>query len=96
MVTAIRVDSKIVRIIEALYNNTEYALVIDGKLTDWFKVRVSLRQGSILCPTFFNIFLEFVMKELKDLDKNLALMDFLSIDIRYADDETLVSTILTN
>ena len=72
MMTAIGVDPKIVRVIEALYNNTECAVVIDDQLTDWFEMRVGLRQGCLLSPTLFNIFLEFVMKELKDLDKPLC------------------------
>ena len=81
MMTAIDVDPKIVRIIEVLYNNTECSVVIDGQLTDWFNVRMGLRQGCLLSPILFNIFLEFVMKELKDLDKNLAITDSLSIYI---------------
>ena len=93
MMTAIGVDPKIVRIIETLYDNTKCAVVIDGQLTEWFEVGVGLRQGCLLSPTLFNIFLEFVMKELKNLDESLKLTDSLSIDIRYADDTTLLSTI---
>ena len=93
MITAICVYPKIVRIIEALYNNTECAVIIDGQLTDWFEVYVGLRQGCLLSPTLFNIFLEFVMKKMKNLDESLSLTDKLSIDIRYADDTSLVSAV---
>jgi len=93
MMLAIGVDPKLVRIIESLYNDTECAVVIDGNLTEWFKVEIGLRQGCLLSPTLFNIFLEFVMKELKDLDENLQLQENLSIDIRYADDTTLLSAV---
>ena len=93
MMLAIGVDAKIVRIIEALYDDTECAVVIDGQLTDWFCVKIGLRQGCLLSPTLFNIFLEFVMKELKDLNASLQLNNNLSIDIRYADDTTLLSTV---
>ena len=34
---------KIVFIIEALYNDMECAVVIDGHLTEWFSVHVGLR-----------------------------------------------------
>ena len=93
MMIAIGIDPKIVRIIESLYNETECAVVIDGQLTEWFAVKIGLRQGCLLSPILFNIFLEFVMKELKSLDSTLKFHDSLSIDIRYADDTTLLSAI---
>ena len=93
MLLAIGVDPKIVRIVKELYNNTECAVVIDGQLTVCFEVHVGLRQGCLLSPTLFNVFLEFVMKELSDLDRTLALTDTYSTDIRYADDTTLLSAI---
>ena len=90
---AIGVDTKIVNIIEALYKDTECAIVIDGHITEWFKVNIGVRQGCILSPTLFNIFLEFVMKELKSLDQDLHMKNTISVDIRYADDTTLISTV---
>ena len=63
---------------EELYNNTGCAVVIGGQPTDWYEEYVGLRQG-VLPPTLFNIFLEFVMKELKDLDKTYILTDSLSL-----------------
>ena len=93
MMIAIGVDTKIVNIIEALYKDTECAIVIDGHITEWFKVNIGVRQGCILSPTLFNIFLEFVMKELKSLDQDLQMKNTLSVDIRYADDTTLISTV---
>ena len=91
MMIAIGVDTKIVNIIEALYKDTECAIVIDGHITEWFKVNIGVLQGCIFSPTLFNIFLEFVMKEQKSLD--LQMKNTLSVDIRYADDTTLISTV---
>ena len=88
-----KIDPKIVRILEALYDNTECAVVIDGQIISWFNVEVGLRQGCLLSPTLFNIFLEFVMKEVKDIEKTLTLSSELSVDIRYADDTTLLSAL---
>ena len=93
MMTAIGVDTKIVNIIEALYKDTECAIVIDGHITEWFKVNIGVRQGCILSPTLFIIFLEFVMKELKRLDQDLQMKNTLSVDVRYAKDPTLISTV---
>ena len=86
------VNPKIVNILKYMYDNTDCAVMIDGKLTPWFQVLVGVRQGCILSPTLFNIFLEFIMDELKSL-KKFQLDKDLSSDIRYADDTTLVSVI---
>ena len=93
MMKSIRIDPKIVRIIESIYDETECAIVIDGQLTEWFRVGIGVRQGCLLSPTLFNIFLEFVMEEVKSLDSSLNLTDSLSTEIRYADDTTLLSAI---
>ena len=96
MMIAIGIDPTIVRIIVSLYNETECAVVIDRRLTKWFAVKFDLRQGCLLPPTLFNIYLEFVMKELNSLDITLKLKDSLSKDIRYADDTPLLSAIFEN
>ena len=91
MLKSIGVCSKIVNIVEYMYNQTECSILIDGQLKDWFHVEVGVRQGCILSPTLFNIFLEFVMDELSCLQSSLKLNPTLSTDIRYADDTTLIA-----
>ena len=93
MLRAIGIDSKIVNIIENMYNNTECAIVINGHTTEWFKVKVGVRQGCIMSPTLFNIFLEFVMDEIQTLQQTLSLNNDLVSDIRYADDTTLLTAL---
>ena len=68
-----------------MYDKTECAIIIDGKLTQFFQVLVGVKQGCIVSPTLFNIFLEFVMDEMKSF-KQFQLDRDLSTDIRYADD----------
>lgn len=93
MLRSIGVDQNIVAIIEDMYDRTECAIQIDGKLTEWFSVNVGVRQGCILSPTLFNVFLEFVMDEVKSIHNELDFDRTLSTDIRYADDTTLVALI---
>ena len=93
MLLSIGVDKKIVAIIEQLYSDTECAVVIDGQITDWFKVEIGLRQGCLLSPVLFNIFLEFVMKELKYIERTLVYSKDISVDVRYADDTTLLAAV---
>ena len=93
MLRSIGISHKIVDIIEYMYDHTECSVQIDGKLTEWFPVTIGVRQGCILSPTLFNIFLEFVMDEVKSIIGEMKLDDSLSTDIRYADDTTLVALI---
>ena len=79
---------KYVAIIKHLYNDTNCAIIASGQLTDWFPVNMGVRQGCIISPSLFNIFIEHVMKGLICLDRNFRMDDEMSIDIRYADDTT--------
>ena len=76
-----------------MYNKFECAITIDGNLTKWFKVNVGVRQGCLLLPTLFNVFLEFVFAELGSLDVVFNINNKISTDIRYADDSTLLAAI---
>ena len=93
MMIQIGIPQKYVTIIKYLYNDTNCAIISGGQLTDWFPVNMGVRQGCIMSPSLFNIFIEHVMKGLTCLDRNLRLDDEMSIDIRYADDTTLVSAV---
>ena len=63
MLAHIGINKKIIKILETLYENSKCAVTIDGKLTEWFSVLVGVRQGCLLSPTLFNIFLEFVIND---------------------------------
>ena len=95
MMRAIGVNSRIVNIIEKMYDKTNCAVVIDGHITEWFHVSVGVRQGCLLSPTLFNLFLDFVMEEIKCLQNHITMDENLAMDLRYADDTTLISTVFT-
>ena len=92
----IGIPQKYVTIIKNLYNDTNCAIIAGGQLTDWFPVNMGAIQGCIMSPSLLNICIEHVMKGLTCLDRNLRLDDEMSIDIRYADDTTLVSAVFEN
>ena len=54
-------NEKIVRLLEALYENTMSAVRVDGGLTEWFITAVGVLQTCILSPILFNILLQVVM-----------------------------------
>ena len=92
MLARIGIDKKIIKILEKLYEISKCAVTIDGKLTEWFSVVVGVRQGCLLSPTLFNIFLEFVINEIENISNNFDMEDEeFSLSIKYADDSTLLT-----
>ena len=91
MLLAIGVSTNIVNIVKTMYDNTTCSVIVNGRLTEWFKVTIGVRQGCLLSPTLFNLFLDFLMKELKCLQETITFDDELCCDVRYADDTTLIT-----
>ena len=90
---SIGVDQVLVDLIKNMYKQAECAVVINGKITDWFQVVTGVRQGCLLSPSLFNLFLEFVMKDLRNLDNGIQMGEMSINNIRYADDTTLVDLV---
>jgi len=61
---AIGVDRAMVGLVKSMYNQTECSVTVNGNMTNWFKVHTGVRQGCLLSPCLFNLFLEFVMKDI--------------------------------
>ena len=61
--------------------------------TDWFKIRKGVHQGHILSPCLFNLYAEYIMRNVR-LDEAQARIKIASRNInnlRYADDTTLMA-----
>ena len=57
------ISHEIIRIIESLYENSNSAVILNNKTGDFFHTTVRVRQGCLLSPVLFNIFLEQIMQE---------------------------------
>ena len=55
---SIVINKKIVRIVEKMYGKTICAVVVDDLLTEWISVSAGVRQGCLLSPTLFTLFLD--------------------------------------
>ena len=86
------IEEKIVNILKYMYDNSKCCVMIDGKFTKWFQVMVGVCQGCIISPSLFNVFLEFVIDNVRSLNE-FHLHPDMSTDVRYADDTTLIALI---
>ena len=57
------ISANLVRTIEQLYDKATSAVQMNGSIGEWFRTTVRVRQGCLLSPTLFNIFLERTMSD---------------------------------
>ena len=57
------INANLVRTTEQLYDKTTSAVQINGNIGEWFRTIVGVRQGCLMSPTLFNIFLERIMSD---------------------------------
>ena len=60
--------------------------------TDWFQIGKGVRQGCILSPCLFNLYVEYIMRNtgLKEAQAGIKIARKNSNNLRYADDTTLL------
>ena len=85
--------TKIVNIIQALYNNFECKVIHDNKLTEPFEVKTGVKQGCILSPTLFSLAVDWIMRRTLGNRKTGIQWTLTSVleDLDYADDISLLS-----
>ena len=81
------ISANLVRTIEQLYDKATSAVQVNGSIGEWFRTTVGVRQGCLLSPTFFNIFLERIMSDaLEEHDGKVSIGRRNITNLRFADD----------
>ena len=81
------ISTNLFRAIKNLYNKATGAVLFNSSVGDWFRTTVGVRQGCLLSPTLFNIFLEGVMTDaLEDHDSTVSIGGRTITNLRFADD----------
>ena len=57
------INANLIRVIKNLYDKATSAVLFNGSIGDWFRTTVGVRQGCLLSPTLFNIFVERIMTD---------------------------------
>ena len=57
------ISTNLIQAIKNLYNRATSAVLFNSSIGDWFRTTVGVRQGCLLSPALFNIFLERIMTD---------------------------------
>ncbi|WP_419593652.1 RNA-directed DNA polymerase, partial [Thiolapillus sp.] len=57
------ISTNLIQFIKNLYNKATSAVLFNGSIGDWFRTTIRVRQGCLLSPTLFDIFLERIMTD---------------------------------
>ena len=81
------ISTNLIQVIENLYNKATSAVLFNSSIGDWFRTTVGVRQGCLLSPTLFNIFLKRIMTDaLEDHEGTVSIRDRTITNLRFADD----------
>ena len=87
------IDEGLIETIETLYSNATSAVLVNNEIGEFFATTVGVRQGCILSPTLFNIYLERIMQEtLAKHQSSVSIGGRPLCNLRFADDIDLLAT----
>ena len=86
------ISNEIIEIIESLYANSTNAVTINNVTGNFFDTTVGVRQGCLLSPVLFNIFLEQIMiNTLHEHTSTISIGGRNISNLRFADDINLIA-----
>ena len=81
------ISTNLIQVIKNLNNEATSAVLFNSSIGDWFPTTDGVRQGCLLSPTLFNIFLERIMTDaLEDHEGTVSIGGRTIIKLRFADD----------
>ena len=81
------INGNFFRVIKNLYGKATGAILFNDRIGSWFLTTVGIRQGCLLLPTLFNIFLERIMTDtLDDCKGNVSFGGRRITNFRFTDD----------
>ena len=82
-----QINTNLIRVIKNLYDKATSAVLFNSSLGDWFRTTVGVRQGYLLSPTLFSIFLERIMTDaLEDHEGTVSIGGRTITNFCFADD----------
>ena len=69
------ISTNLIRVIKNLCDKATSAVLFNNSIGDWFRTTAGVRQGFLLSPTIFNIFLERTMTDALEDMKALSALE---------------------
>ena len=67
-------NTNLIEIIESLYSKDTRPVYYNGSVGEWLRATVGVRQGCLLSPALFNLFLERIMTDaLEDHERSVRI-----------------------
>ena len=88
------VKGKMWRVLRSIYESVESCVRVDDELTEFFSIETGVRQGCVLSPLLYAIFINGLVKELKELNCGIEIGENQELNISsllYADDIVLMA-----
>ena len=81
------ISTSLIQVTKNLYNKATSAVLFNGRIGDWFRTTIGVRQGCLLSPTLFNIFLERITTDvLEDHEGTVSIGGRAINNLCFADD----------
>ena len=78
-------------LIQKLYEKARSEVLVGNDYSEWFQTSVGVRQGCLLSPTLFNLFLERILSDaLDEFDGGVSRAGRRIVELRFADDIDLM------
>ena len=67
------VKGKMWRVLKSIYESVESCVMINGHLSDWFQIHAGVRQGCVLSPLLYALFINGLVVELNALNRGVEI-----------------------
>ena len=92
------VGEKLLKAVQSFYVDSRACVRVGNDVSEWFPINVGLRQGCVMSPWLFNVYIDVVVREVnvRKLGKGLELLSancgrFQINQLVFADDTALVT-----
>ena len=86
------IEEGLLQTTQSLYNSASSAVLLNNNIGNYFKTTVGVRQGCLLSPVLFNLYLENIMREtLHEFESTISIGGRTINNLRFADDIDLMA-----